>query len=201
VLVEAPGVQGAAAAVAVLDGVGDHVVVVWERVERPARRVPERRDGPPCGRNRFAVGAGDRRVVFEPVQGPVVAEADRVQHLLSGRASGQEGEDAEGLLGSECEVIAHPYRRWSPPVEVGGELVASHEPAPACTTLGDQVRLAWSTSLSGRRVDGLRAGLVALGEPAQVPGGHPGQPGSLGDRQQLVGRAQGGDLVRGGARL
>jgi hypothetical protein len=56
-------------------------------------------------------------------------------------------------------------------------------------------------SLGDRCVDGRRVGLVALGDPPQVPGGHTGQPGSLADRQQLVGWAQGGDLVRGGAGL
>jgi len=121
-------------------------------------------------------------VVFEPVQRPVVADPDRVQHRPPRRVARQQGEHSQGLLGREREVIAHPDRRRPPPLEVRGKLVATHEPPSSRTTLGDQMRLARSTSLGERRVDPGLVGFVALGEPAQVLGGHTGQPGSFGDR-------------------
>ena len=57
-------------------------------------------------------------------------------------------------------------------------------------------RYAWRGRRPRRsRVDVVRVGLVVLGEAAEVPGGHAGQPGGFGDRELFVGRAEGGDLV------
>ena len=47
-------------------------------------------------------GLGDvyKRQVLEPVERPIVARLDRPQHRVPSRVVSEEGEDAEGLLGS-----------------------------------------------------------------------------------------------------
>ena len=111
VAVEAAGVERPAGPVGEGDGVGDDVVVVGERVQRPRGEMPERRHRPPGRRDGLPADPSRRGVLFEPTHRPVVAVLDRAEHRRGDLRATEEGEDAEGLLGGEGEVVARPARR------------------------------------------------------------------------------------------
>ena len=129
--VEAPGVEGPAVAVFVDDGVGDDVVVMRERVQGAAGEVPERGDRQPANEHRLAVGSGGRGVQLEVVEPAVVAGLDRGEDVLADGVVAEQGEDAEGLLGGEGEVVADSHCRSDTPFEERDEFPTGDDPLAA----------------------------------------------------------------------
>src|SRR3546814_10686862 len=137
VLVEAPGIERAVAAVGETDCVGDHVVVMRERVERAGREVSERRDHPSVPFDPATLDAAGRDLFFEPPERPVVPGLDRVENGVSGWGVAEEGEHTAGLLGRQGEVVADAHRGWSTTLEEPGEVLAGHQPLVLGSSVSD----------------------------------------------------------------
>ncbi len=174
VTVETTGIETAVAPVGEGDGVGDHVVMVGERVQRSRSEVPERCCHPTLRLHRLAVDASEGGTVLEPGHGPVVRVLDRPENSGAGVGVAEQGQHAEGLLGGEGDVEPDPHGRWSTSFEELGEVFAGHEPLATCSSVGDQVRLAGSPPGFDGLLDLRGVVLVMLGERAQVASRDPG---------------------------
>ncbi len=191
--VQAPAIQRPPVAVLVDGAVGDHVVVVGERVERPAGEVPERRRCPPPGSHRLATCPRGRRVRLEVCEAEIVAGLDGVEHGAAGGVVAEEREDAEGLLGGEGEVVADPHRGGMATFQERDKVATPHTPVALVVLVGGEERPSRCAALGHDRLDLHSVGDVAMAEPTQVLDGYAGEPRCFGRGQQLVGGTEPGD--------
>ena len=82
--VQGPGVQRPHCALIVDDGVGDDVVMVMMRIQRPARAVDERRRQQTLGVDDLAAAAGDRGDLVEMSDRGAVGDIERRQRSAPG---------------------------------------------------------------------------------------------------------------------
>ncbi|QXC60558.1 hypothetical protein KSP35_19890 [Aquihabitans sp. G128] len=153
VAVEVSGIECPSFTVGADDGVGDHVVVVGERVEGSAGEVLERGNRPPGPLEGLTPHSGRGGTLLEPAERHIVSPADRAEHCLAHVGLGQQGEDAEGFLGGEGHVVADPHCWWPPPVHELDEIVPPDEPPASGATVSGEPRLVDFATLGQGRLD------------------------------------------------